>query len=68
MELLAYQEAQPRLASKCTEVDDLFNGGLVSEAVYEVYGEFGCGKTQLCLSLAAEALGEAIKSVLKGLN
>ena len=56
MELMAYQEAQPRLASKCVEVDDLFSGGLVSEAVYEVYGEFGCGKTQLCLSLAAEAL------------
>ena len=34
MELMAYQEAQPRLASKCTEVDDLFSGGLVSEAVY----------------------------------
>jgi len=57
MDLMAYQEAQPRLASKCTEVDDLFSGGLVSESVYEVYGEFGCGKTQLCLSLAAEALG-----------
>ena len=56
IELMAYQEAQPRLASKCTEVDDLFSGGLVSESVYEVYGEFGCGKTQLCLSLAAEAL------------
>lgn len=56
MELLEYQEAQPRLASKCNEVDDLFSGGLVSEAVYEIYGEFGCGKTQLCLSLAAEAL------------
>jgi DNA repair protein RadA len=56
MELMAYQEAQPRLSSKCEEVDDLFSGGLVSEAVYEVYGEFGCGKTQLCLSLAAEAL------------
>ena len=56
LELMAYQEAQPRLASKCTEVDDLFSGGLVSESVYEVYGEFGCGKTQLCLSLAAEAL------------
>ena len=56
MELMEYQEAQPRLASKCNEVDDLFSGGLVSEAVYEVYGEFGCGKTQLCLSLAAEAL------------
>lgn len=56
MELLAYQESQPRLASKCNEVDELFSGGLVSEAVYEVYGEFGCGKTQLCLSLTAEAL------------
>ena len=56
MDLMAYQEAQPRLSSKCIEVDDLFSGGLVSEAVYEVYGEFGCGKTQLCLSLAAEAL------------
>jgi DNA repair protein RadA len=56
MELLEYQEAQPRLASKCIDVDNLFSGGLVSEAVYEVYGEFGCGKTQLCLSLAAEVL------------
>jgi DNA repair protein RadA len=58
MELLDYQENQPRLASKCEAVDNLFNGGLVSEAVYEVYGEFGCGKTQLCLSLTAEAIAQ----------
>ncbi len=58
MDLLEYQENQPRLASKCTAVDDLFNGGLVSESVYEVYGEFGCGKTQLCLSLTAEAISQ----------
>jgi DNA repair protein RadA len=58
MELLDYQENQPRLASKCDAVDNLFNGGLVSEAVYEVYGEFGCGKTQLCLSLTAEAIAQ----------
>jgi len=58
MELLDYQESQPRLASKCEAVDNLFNGGLVSEAVYEVYGEFGCGKTQLCLSLTAEAIAQ----------
>jgi DNA repair protein RadA len=58
MDLLEYQENQPRLASKCTAVDDLFNGGLVSESVYEVYGEFGCGKTQLCLSLTAEAIAQ----------
>jgi DNA repair protein RadA len=58
MELLEYQESQPRLASKCEAVDGLFNGGLVSESVYEVYGEFGCGKTQLCLSLTAEAIAQ----------
>ena len=58
MELLEYQESQPRLASKCESFDGLFNGGLVSESVYEVYGEFGCGKTQLCLTLTAEAIAQ----------
>jgi DNA repair protein RadA len=58
LDLLDYQEKQPRLASKCEAVDGLFGGGLVSEAVYEVYGEFGCGKTQLCLSLTAEAISQ----------
>ncbi len=55
-ELLSYQENQPRLETKCTEVDNLFSGGLTPESVYEVYGEFGCGKTQFCLSLSAEIL------------
>ena len=58
LELMKYQEDQPRLASKCQAIDELFNGGLVSESVYEVYGEFGCGKTQLCLSLTAEAISQ----------
>ena len=58
LELMKYQEDQPRLASKCQAIDELFNGGLVSESVYEVYGEFGCGKTQFCLSLTAEAISQ----------
>ena len=62
-ELLAYQQNYPRLATKCTEVDDLFGGGVIPEAVYEVYGEFGSGKTQFCLSLTAEALAKDEKVI-----
>jgi len=57
-ELMKYQQNYPRLATKCAEVDDLFGGGVIPEAVYEVYGEFGSGKTQFCLSLTAEALAK----------
>jgi len=57
-ELMAYHNNQDRLQTKCKEVDDLFGGGLIPECVYEVYGEFGCGKTQFCLSLAAEVLAK----------
>jgi len=57
-ELLDYQDNYPRLLCKCDEVDDLFGGGLVPEAIFEVYGEFGSGKTQFCLSLAAETIAK----------
>ena len=57
-ELLSYQDNQEKLKTNCTEVDDLFGGGLTPESVYEVYGEFGCGKTQFCLSLSAEVLAQ----------
>lgn len=29
-------------------LDTLFDGGIETQALTEVYGEFGCGKTQLC--------------------
>jgi len=29
-------------------LDNLFDGGLETQALTEVYGEFGCGKTQFC--------------------
>ncbi len=57
-ELMTYQQNYPRLATKCDEVDELFGGGVIPEAVYEVYGEFGSGKTQFCLTLTAEALAK----------
>lgn len=63
-ELLTYHAKLPRLQTKCTEVDDLFGGGLIPEAVYEVYGEFGSGKTQFCLSLSAECIAKDEKVVM----
>ena len=55
---MKYQENYPRTMSKCKEVDDLFGGGLTPEAVYEVFGEFGSGKTQFCLSIVAETIAK----------
>lgn len=62
-ELMAYQDNQERITTKCTEVDELFSGGLTPESVYEVYGEFGCGKTQFCLSLTAEVIAKGEKVI-----
>ena len=32
-------------------LDNLFDGGVETQALTEVYGEFGCGKTQFCHTL-----------------
>jgi len=42
--------------STCTDaLDDLLGGGVETQAVTEVYGEFGSGKTQLCHTLCVSA-------------
>jgi len=55
-ELMEYQENYSKIPTKCTAVDELVGGGLVPEAVYEVYGEFGSGKTQFCNSVTVETI------------
>ena len=55
-ELLDYHENLPVLSTKCEEVDNLMGGGVRSEATYEIYGEFGSGKTQFCNTLTCEAI------------
>lgn len=62
-DLMNYHNNLPRMKTNCTEVDDLFGGGLIPEAVYEIYGEFGSGKTQFCLSLSAECLAKDEKII-----
>ena len=56
LELLEYQKNIDTLSVKCEAVDDLMSGGVKPECTYEVYGEFGSGKTQFCLALTAEAI------------
>lgn len=34
-----------------TALDEILDGGIESRAVTEIYGEFRCGKTQLCHTL-----------------
>lgn len=58
IELLEYQKNFNVLKTKCNALDDLFNGGLEPEATYEIYGEFGSGKTQFCNTLTVEAISE----------
>jgi DNA repair protein RadA len=56
IELMEYQDNYPTLESKCTDLDNLIGGGVKPEAMYEVYGLFGSGKTQFCNSLTVEAI------------
>ena len=49
IELLNYHKDMELLPSGCEALDKLMTGGLKPECVYEVYGEFGSGKTQFCL-------------------
>ena len=56
LDLLEYQKNIDTLSVKCEAVDDLMSGGVKPECTYEVYGEFGSGKTQFCLALTVEAI------------
>ena len=40
-----------RISTGTQCLDSLFDGGIETQALTEVYGEFGCGKTQLCHTL-----------------
>lgn len=55
-ELMEYQANSDFLTVKVPEIDELFDGGLERESMYEVYGEFGSGKTQFALTATVEAI------------
>ncbi len=41
-----------RLTSGCSSLDRLLRGGLRKKSITELFGEFGCGKSQICHQLA----------------
>ena len=55
-ELMSYQDSLPTTKTGAKGVDELLGGGVKPEATYEVYGEFGSGKTQFCNSLTVETI------------
>jgi len=58
IELLEYRKNLPKITMKAKILDGLFQGGIEREALTEVYGEFGCGKTQLCNTIAIEGIND----------
>lgn len=51
-ELLKRRGPLVLLKSGCSSLDRLLRGGLRKKSITELYGEFGCGKSQLCHQLA----------------
>lgn len=54
--LRALRSRQIKTPLRVEELDKMFKGGMETQSLYEIYGSEGCGKTQLSMTLAAEAL------------
>jgi DNA repair protein RadA len=53
-EIYKRRKAIERISTGSRSLDDLLTGGIESQAVTEFYGEFGCGKTQICHTLCVK--------------
>ena len=59
-----YKQSLPKIKLNVEGLDSLLGGGLEVEALTEVYGEFGSGKTQFCLSSVIEAIEQHDSDVI----
>ncbi len=50
-ELYKKRQAVERISTGSKNLDELFAGGIETQAITEFYGEFGSGKTQVCHTL-----------------
>jgi DNA repair protein RadA len=55
-----------RISSGCSKFDKNFSGGFESQATTEIYGEFGCGKTQICHTASVMAQMKKEEGGLEG--
>jgi DNA repair protein RadA len=53
--LLEKRKSMLRCSTGSKSLDELLIGGIETQAVTEFYGEFGCGKSQVCFTLCAMA-------------
>lgn len=51
-ELLRKKQASRRISSGVDSLDSLLGGGFETQAITELVGEFGTGKSQICMKLA----------------
>ena len=54
--LLDRRRRVEKLTSGTSSLDDLLGGGFETQAIVEVFGEFGSGKTQIGLQLAVNTI------------
>lgn len=52
IELYQMRKSIERITTGSKNLDELLGGGIETGAITEFYGEFGCGKTQICHTLA----------------
>jgi len=55
-----------RLTTGAAEVNELLNGGIETQSITEVYGKYGCGKSQLAMQLAVNVQLPYDKGGLEG--
>jgi DNA repair protein RadA len=54
-EYLKIRETVEKVTTGSSELDTMLGGGLESQSITEIYGEFGTGKSQLCHQLCVNA-------------
>uniref|UniRef100_A0A7I5E8T7 RECA_2 domain-containing protein n=1 Tax=Haemonchus contortus TaxID=6289 RepID=A0A7I5E8T7_HAECO len=63
-ELLDFESSSSGpLSSGCPLLDDLIGGGFLPGTVTEISGEAGCGKSQICMQLAATSIANGLDVV-----
>jgi len=53
-ELYKKRQAIDRISTGSKNLDDLLSGGIETQAITELYGEYGSGKTQICHTLCVK--------------
>ncbi len=53
-ELYKKRQTIGKITTATEALDTLFAGGVETQALTEVYGEFGCGKTQFCHTMCVQ--------------